>query len=288
MFTVPLGEGKDSSCTVPLGEGKDSLCTAPPPPPPQEREKTPCTKSDIPMGGRLAFSCPVGTSRGPPVYTQSTQGRLQTTFQRMAKPVQGAVMQAPTKCLVDLYSRPAAQRHYRSHAHSKQLRILQSAVPGPKTRQSLEARYRLKFTKQVPGHTKVQDGNHGIDTGLPQKRRMGYLYRSHRRIPPCTDPYPLSKYLRFHHKGVTYQFVSLPFGLAIAPLVFTSLVKEVKLLALQQGIILHQYLDDWSIRAPSKEECHSQTQALLSLVKDLGFVVNSRSQNSVPPRGSTS
>ena len=173
-----------------------------------------------------------------------------------------------------LYSRPAAQRRYQSHAHSKQLRILQSAVPGPKTRQSLEARYRLKFTKQVPGHTKVQDGNHGIDTGLPQKRRMGYLYRSHGRIPPCTDPYPLSKYLRFHHKGVTYQFVSLPFGLAIAPLVFTSLVKEVKLLALQQGIILHQYLDDWSIRAPSKEECHSQTQALLSLVKDLGFVVN--------------
>ena len=81
-------------------------------------------------------------------------------------------------------------------------------------------------------------------------------------------------YLRFHHKGVTYHFVSLPFGLATAPLVFTSLVKEVKLLALQQGIRLHQYLDDWLIRAPSKEECHSQTQALLSLVKDLGFVVN--------------
>ena len=82
------------------------------------------------------------------------------------------------------------------------------------------------------------------------------------------------KYLRVHHKGVTYQFVSLPFGLATAPLAFTSLVKEVKLLALQQGIRLHQYLDDWLIRDPSKEECHSQTQALLILVKGLGFVVN--------------
>ena len=29
--------------------------------------------------------------------------------------------------------------------------------------------------------------------GLPQKRRMGYLYRSHGRIPACTYPYPLSK-----------------------------------------------------------------------------------------------
>ena len=30
------------------------------------------------------------------------------------------------------------------------------------------------------------------------------------------------KYLRFHHKGVSYQFTSLPFGLATAPLTFTN------------------------------------------------------------------
>ena len=41
--------------------------------------------------------------------------------------------------------------------------------------------------------------------------------------------HPLSrKFLRFYHQGITYQFVSLPFGLATAPLVFTNLVKEVK------------------------------------------------------------
>ena len=37
------------------------------------------------------------------------------------------------------------------------------------------------------------------------------------------------KYLRFHFQGVTYQFTSLPFGLATATLIFTSIVKEVKL-----------------------------------------------------------
>ena len=68
----------------------------------------------------------------------------------------------------------------------------------------------------------------------------------------------------------------------MAPLVFTSLVKEVKLLALQQGIRLHQYLDDWLIRAPSKEECHLQTQSILSLVKDLGFVVNLKKSELCP------
>ena len=82
------------------------------------------------------------------------------------------------------------------------------------------------------------------------------------------------KYLRFHFQGVTYQFTSLPFGLAAAPLIFTSTVKEVKLIALQSGIRLHQYLDDWLIRVPSEQECMDQTQKLPKLVKDLGFIVN--------------
>ena len=81
------------------------------------------------------------------------------------------------------------------------------------------------------------------------------------------------KYLGFHFKGVTYQFTSLPFGLATAPLIFTSIVKEVNLIAVQSGIRLHQYLDDWLIHAPS-EQCTVQTPKLLKLVKDLGFIVN--------------
>ena len=89
------------------------------------------------------------------------------------------------------------------------------------------------------------------------------------------------KYLRFCHKGVSYQFTSLPFGLAFAPLIFASVVKEVRFLALQQGIQIHQYPDDWLIRAPSKEECNKQTQKLLNL-RDLGFVVNLKKSELVP------
>ena len=82
------------------------------------------------------------------------------------------------------------------------------------------------------------------------------------------------KFLRFHHKETSYQFTSLPFGLATAPLVFTSLVKEVKLLALKQDIRLHQYLDDWLIRASSQDEAQKHTVKLLSLIQSLGFIVN--------------
>ena len=80
------------------------------------------------------------------------------------------------------------------------------------------------------------------------------------------------KYLRFHFKGVTYQLTSLPFGLAIAPLIFTSVVKEVKQIALQSGIRLHQYLEDWLICTPPQNR--SAWNRRKKLVKDLGFIVN--------------
>ena len=39
------------------------------------------------------------------------------------------------------------------------------------------------------------------------------------------------KYLRFHFQGQSYQFRALPFGLSTAPMEFTCVVKEVKLMA---------------------------------------------------------
>ena len=128
--------------------------------------------------------------------------------------------------------------------------ILQPSLPGTKTRQPLEASHRLKLTEQIPGHPKVQDGDPRVHTCLPQEGEWVTsmdLTDAYLHIPIHTQS---QKYLRFHFKGVTYQFTSLPFRLAIAPLIFTSIVKQVKLIALQSGIRLHQYLDDWLIRVP--------------------------------------
>ena len=82
------------------------------------------------------------------------------------------------------------------------------------------------------------------------------------------------KYLRFHFQNQSYQFRALPFGLSTAPMEFTCVVKEVKLMAQSRGIRIHQYLDDWLIRAPTKESCHQGTQSLLALCQELGWVVN--------------
>ena len=59
------------------------------------------------------------------------------------------------------------------------------------------------------------------------------------------------KYLRFHIQNRSYQFKALPLGLSTAPLEFTVIAKEVKLMAIHKGIRIYQYLDDWLVRARS-------------------------------------
>ena len=71
--------------------------------------------------------------------------------------------------------------------------------------------------------------------------------------------------MRFHIQGQSYQFKALPFGLSTAPMEFTVVAKEVKLMALQRGIRIHQYLDDWLVRATSHETCLQHTQTLVAL-----------------------
>ena len=63
------------------------------------------------------------------------------------------------------------------------------------------------------------------------------------------------KYLRFQTKKGVFQFWALPFGVTTAPLEFTRIVKEVKLIAQARNLRIHQYLDDWLLRSPTKEQC---------------------------------
>ena len=90
------------------------------------------------------------------------------------------------------------------------------------------------------------------------------------------------KLLRFQVLGKVYQFVAMPFGLATAPREFTTLVKEVKRMALRLGISVHMYLDDWLIKANSCQEAHSATLTLLELTHKLGWIVNREKSDLLP------
>ena len=90
------------------------------------------------------------------------------------------------------------------------------------------------------------------------------------------------KYMRFHLQGRSYQFKALPFCLSTAPMEFTVVAKEVKLMALQKGIRIHQYLDDWLVRASTQHTCLQHTQTLVTLCQELGWLVNKEKSELVP------
>ena len=79
------------------------------------------------------------------------------------------------------------------------------------------------------------------------------------------------KYMRFQIQDKTYQFKALPFGLSTAPREFTMIAKEVKWLALRRGIRIHQYLDDWLVRAKSPPSLPSAHTKITDSLQRLGM-----------------
>ena len=139
----------------------------------------------------------------------------------------------------------------------KSLRVLQSPVSSPQASPKVEASDRPKQAQHPPTCRKVQNGNTRVHQGHSDSRGMGVIDRLIRRLPSHPHP-PKLKEVPTVLPQVTGVPVHLSFGLATAPQVFTMLVKEVKLIALTRGIRLHQYLDDWLIRAQSQEEVTSE------------------------------
>ena len=68
--------------------------------------------------------------------------------------------------------------------------------------------------------------------------------------------------------------MSTSFGLGIAPLEFTDLVKKFKKIAVELGFSINQYLDDCINLAFSRNECMTSTVRLLALSMYLCFIPN--------------
>lgn len=82
------------------------------------------------------------------------------------------------------------------------------------------------------------------------------------------------KYLRFQWQGKMYEFKSLPFGLATAPITFTKLLRPVVAFLRQQGVRLVVYLDDILLMAETQELLQQHLRLTMSLLTDLGFMLN--------------
>ena len=82
------------------------------------------------------------------------------------------------------------------------------------------------------------------------------------------------KYLRFVWKNVMYEFSCLPFGLNVAPYVFTKILKPVISVLRQKGFSSVIYIDDLWLVADSFENCASNVTQTMHLLTKLGFLIN--------------
>ena len=122
--------------------------------------------------------------------------------------------------------------------------------------------------EHLPKHRVVRNGDPRDNKNLPTGRIVGNLHRFQLRILPHTNSQSVQEVHAFP------QFKALPVGLSTAPMEFTVVAKEVKLMAVQRGIRIYQYLDDWLVRATSHQTCLQHTQSLVALCRELGWLVN--------------
>ena len=81
-------------------------------------------------------------------------------------------------------------------------------------------------------------------------------------------------FLQFVWHNVPYQWKVLPFGMATAPQVFTTLTKSVLFLCLHKGFCIVVYLDDILVLVHSKQAGQRACSFLCSLLVWLGLHIN--------------
>lgn len=81
-------------------------------------------------------------------------------------------------------------------------------------------------------------------------------------------------FLRFKFQGKLFQFWATPFGLSLAPRVFTRITRPIILFCCRLSIRIIFYLDDSIIMARSQQEVIQHSNFVLLLLKCLGFLIN--------------
>lgn len=96
------------------------------------------------------------------------------------------------------------------------------------------------------------------------------IHQSHRR------------FLAFRYRQVDYQFTALPFGLSTAPRVFTRVTRAVVAYLRRIGLNVFAYIDDWLVVSSTREDALRDVNVTLSLLEELGWVVNRKKSNLDP------
>lgn len=82
------------------------------------------------------------------------------------------------------------------------------------------------------------------------------------------------RYLRFAAGSELFEFTCLPFGLSIAPFVFTKIMRQVATYLRKLGVLCVVYLDDWQIFGESEKDCENAVTFTARTLEKIGFTIN--------------
>ena len=144
-----------------------------------------------------------------------------------------------------------------------------------KKRRRSPSNIKLETSQCIHEKISFQDGNTKINHSSPPMWGSGGptldLRDAYLQIPMFP---PHRKYLRFCVQGVHYQFRAMPFGITVAPRVFTKLMAAVGGHLRSQQIHIFMYLDDWLVKNQIRELLLHQLNQTLQLLVDLGLIIN--------------
>jgi hypothetical protein len=98
----------------------------------------------------------------------------------------------------------------------------------------------------------------------------------------CPISVAFRKYLRFVWDNKVFQFRAFPFGLAIAPLVFTKIFQIVSAHLHTLSNQNHSYLDDSLVKELNPDILLSHTQTVLDLLLEMGFLISWKKSEVIP------
>lgn len=90
------------------------------------------------------------------------------------------------------------------------------------------------------------------------------------------------QYLRFTVDSRHFQLWVLPFGLSLAPRVFTKLLAPLVGILHSRGLQVFPYLDDWLIVSPAFSQALSDVDQVCHLLESCGFLINHRKSSLLP------
>ena len=89
-------------------------------------------------------------------------------------------------------------------------------------------------------------------------------------------------FLGFRYRDQNWRFRAMPFGLNVAPRIFTKLMAHAVKLMAEAGVWCLPYLDDLLIVSPTQEDCLAHREKAIGILKSLGWMLNDRKSRLQP------